>query len=492
LGSPLNQIHKIPLIQYVFLGFIGALSTLAFSPFNIKLVIPLTLAVLIYSVINSTNFVHSLKLAMSWGMGYWISGTGWLIVSIYYYGNTNIIISISIIILMGILLSGVFIAPFAAIKILKFKPNIFIHSLILSSCLVLLELARFMLLGGFPWLLPGLVFLDTFGEILIPNFGVYGASYIIYFFSSFLALSIANNKKNFLFAGLILLVIFSPYQSNHNETLEESLNLSIIQPSLDPFDKYKPGSDASIEDVLVNLTNQNKTKDLIIWPESPLPYLTSNPKMEKLIARIEEGPAVLSGSWKYKNNSLYNSMTILGTDQTYLKRHLVPFGEYVPFEEILRGLIDFFDMPMSSLSEGSSHQELLQFNDFKILGMICFDIAFPLSYLSEIRESDFIVNISNDTWFGSSYGPYQHLQIVRARALESNKWIARGTSDGISTIVDNKGTIVDNLKKGKSGFLNGKIYKTSKSSFFYCYGYLLTPILSFIVLINLLVLRFRV
>jgi apolipoprotein N-acyltransferase len=83
---------------------------------------------------------------------------------------------------MGILLSGVFIAPFAAIKILKFKPNIFIHSLILSSCLVLLELARFMLLGGFPWLLPGLVFLDTFGEILIPNFGVYGASYIIYFF----------------------------------------------------------------------------------------------------------------------------------------------------------------------------------------------------------------------------------------------------------------------------------------------------------------------
>ena len=492
MGSPLNQIHKIPLIQYVFLGFIGALSTLAFSPFDIKLVIPLTLTVLIYSVINSTNFVHSLKLTMCWGMGYWISGTGWLIVSIYYYGNTNIIISISIIILMGILLSGVFIAPFAAIKILKFKPNIFIHSLILSSCLVLLELARFMLLGGFPWLLPGLVFLDTFGEILIPNFGVYGASYIIYFFSSFLALSIANNKKNFLFAGLILLVIFLPYQSNHNETLEESLNLSIIQPSLDPFDKYKPGSDASIEDVLVNLTNQNKTKDLIIWPESPLPYLTSNPKMEKLIARIEEGPAVLSGSWKYKNNSLYNSMTILGTDQTYLKRHLVPFGEYVPFEEILRGLIDFFDMPMSSLSEGSSHQELLQFNDFKILGMICFDIAFPLSYISEIRESDFIVNISNDTWFGSSYGPYQHLQIVRARALESNKWIARGTSDGISTIVDNKGTIVDNLKKGKSGFLNGKIYKTSKSSFFYCYGYLLTPILSFIVLINLLVLRFRV
>ena len=491
MASPLKQIHKTSLIQYIFLGFIGALSTLAFSPFDIKLVIPLTLTVLIYSVVNSTNFVNALKLTLSWGMGYWISGTGWLIVSIYYYGNTNIVISISIIILMGLLLSAVFIAPFAAIKFIRFKPNIFIYSLVLSSCLILLELARFLLLGGFPWLLPGLVFLDTFGEILIPKFGVYGASYIIYFISSFLALSIVNNKKNYLFVGLIFLVIFMPYQNNQSETFEESLNLSIIQPSLNPFDKYKPGSDANIEDVLVNLTNKNKTEDLIIWPESPLPYLSSNPKMENLIARIEEGPEVLSGSWKYNNNSLYNSMTILGTDQTYLKRHLVPFGEYVPFENILRGLIDFFNMPMSSLSEGNPNQDLLEFKDFRILGMICFDIAFPLSYIQEIRQSDFIVNISNDAWFGSSYGPYQHLQIVRARALESNKWIARGTSDGISTIVDNKGTIVDILSKGKRGFLNGKIYKTSESSFFYSYGFLLAPILSIIVLISVLVLRLR-
>ena len=491
MASPLKQIHKTSLIQYIFLGFIGALSTLAFSPFDIKLVIPLTLTVLIYSVVNSTNFVNALKLTLSWGMGYWISGTGWLIVSIYYYGNTNIVISISIIILMGLLLSAVFIAPFAAIKFIRFKPNIFIYSLVLSSCLILLELARFLLLGGFPWLLPGLVFLDTFGEILIPKFGVYGASYIIYFISSFLALSIVNNKKNYLFAGLIFLIIFLPYQNNQSETFEESLNLSIIQPSLNPFDKYKPGSDANIEDVLMNLTNKNKTEDLIIWPESPLPYLSSNPKMEKLIARIEEGPEVLSGSWTYNNNSLYNSMTILGTDQTYLKRHLVPFGEYVPFENILRGLIDFFNMPMSSLSEGNPNQDLLEFKDFRILGMICFDIAFPLSYIQEIRQSDFIVNISNDAWFGSSYGPYQHLQIVRARALESNKWIARGTSDGISTIVDNKGTIVDILSKGKRGFLNGEIYKTSESSFFYSYGFLLAPILSIIVLISVLVLRLR-
>ena len=260
---------------------------------------------------------------------------------------------------------------------------------------------------------------------------------------------------------------------------------------MNPFEKYKAGSHVTIEDALVNITNKNKNTDLIIWPESPLPYLNSNPKMDQLLARIEDGPKVLSGSWQYESNNLYNSMTILGTHQTYLKRHLVPFGEYVPFEDILRGLIDFFNMPMSSLSPGGANQELLEFRNFRILGMICFDIAFPLSYLKEIRKSDFIVNISNDTWFGSSYGPYQHLQIVRARALESNKWIARGTSDGISTIVDNNGTIVSILEKGISGSLNADIYKTSKSSIFYLYGYLISPILSLIMMISVLVLKLR-
>lgn len=491
MASPLKQIHKAPFIQYIFLGFIGALSTLAFSPFDLKLIIPFTLAVLIYSTVNSSNFIDALKRAFSWGLGYWISGTGWLIVSIYYYGNTHIIISIFIIILMGILLSAVFIAPFAAIRLIKLNQNIFVKSLVLASCLTLLELSRFLLLGGFPWLLPGLVFLDTFGQIVIPNYGVYGASYIIYFIASLLALSFTNKNNNFLFLGFLCLLILVPYKNNQHEIHQDSLTLSIIQPSLDPFKKYEPGSYQSIEETLVNLTNKNMNADLIIWPESPLPYLNSNSRMEALINKLEEGPDVLSGAWQYKNNRLYNAMTIFGTNQTYFKRHLVPFGEYVPFEGLLRGLIEFFNMPMSSLSEGHSNQALLEFRNFRILGMICFDIAFPLSYLKEVRESDFIVNISNDTWFGSSYGPYQHLQIVRARALESNKWIARGTSDGISTIVDNNGTIVDKLEKGKSGFLNGTIYKSSQSSFFYLYGYLFSPFLSLIVLIYVIVLRLR-
>ena len=111
MGSQLNQAHKYPLINYLFLALIGALSTLSFSPFDIKLSIIFSLIILISSVANATNFVEAFKRSFAWGLGYWISGTGWLIVSVYYYGKTDLITSILIILLMGILLSIVFIAP---------------------------------------------------------------------------------------------------------------------------------------------------------------------------------------------------------------------------------------------------------------------------------------------------------------------------------------------------------------------------------------------
>ena len=142
MGSPLKQAHKYPFLNYLFLGLVGALSTLAFSPFNIKLTILFSLIILIYSVVNATNFIEALKRSFVWGLGYWISGTGWLIVSVYFYGNTNLITSIAIILLMGILLSLAFIAPISFIKLLKFNKNIFIFSMFFASFLTILELSR--------------------------------------------------------------------------------------------------------------------------------------------------------------------------------------------------------------------------------------------------------------------------------------------------------------------------------------------------------------
>ena len=431
------------------------------------------------------------KRSIAWGTGYWLGGTGWLIVSIYYYGNTSIYIALLIIIFMAILLSAVFIAPISLIYSVRRTNNYLAHSLLCAGVLTVIELLRFIFLGGFPWLLPGLVLIDTIGQDLIPLIGIYGGSFFVYFISLFLLGSFQNKSYKQFFVGLCLLIIFYPHPGYKQPLLDEGMNVAIIQPSLDPFQKYENSYKNTIENALVNLSNTNTDVDLLIWPESPLPYLNSSQDMNKLLARTNNLPVILSGGWDYNNGDLQNVMSVLGKKQTYAKQHLVLFGEYIPFEGLLRGLIEFFDMPMSTIKAGNTNQELFTINGKQILGLICFDIAFPLSYINQSKKADFIVNISNDTWFGSSYGPYQHLQIVRARALEANKWIVRGTSDGISTIVDNYGTIVDKLEKGKSGYLNGYVYKSSQSSFFYLYGYLFSPFLSFIVLMYVLVLRFR-
>ena len=299
-----------------------------------------------------------------------------------------------------------------------------------------------------------------------------------------------TNKVFIFFLAILCLFIFLPKSNIQHEYSGESLKVGIIQPSLDPFKKFKQEETKNIEQTLLDLSTKHMNADLIIWPESPFPYLNTSPEMRSLLIKLGNAPIIISGAWEFQNNELFNSLTILGSNQSYFKRHLVPFGEYVPFESIIRGLIDFFDLPMSSTSAGRPKQELFDIEGFNVLGMICFDVAFPLSFLDETINADFIINVSNDTWFGSSYGPYQHLQIVRARALESNKWILRGTSDGISTIVDNKGTIVELLSKGISGSLSGKVYKVDEPSYFHKIGYLIIPLLSIFVFIVAIILRF--
>jgi apolipoprotein N-acyltransferase len=449
------------------------------------------LVAMLFSVMSSSSILGAFKRSIAWGTGYWLGGSGWLIVSIYYYGNTNIYAALLIIIFMAILLSVVFIGPICLVYLVRRSNNYLIYSLLCAGVLTVVELLRFILLGGFPWLLPGLVFIDTIGQDLIPLIGIYGCSFIIYFIALLLLSSVQKKSYKQAFIGLCFLIAFYPHPGYKNSLSGEGVNIAIIQPSLDPFKKYKDNYKSTIESALINLSNTAGDVDLLIWPESPFPYLNSSQQMTKFIERTNSLPTILSGGWKYDNGNLQNVMSVVGQEQTYAKQHLVIFGEYIPFETLLRGLIEFFDMPMSKINSGDSNQELFSISGYQVLGLICFDIAFPLSYINQSKKADFIVNISNDTWFGSSYGPYQHLQIVRARALEFNKWIARGTSDGISTIVDNKGTIVSKIDKGKQGILEGKIYSVDKESYFLMYGYLIAPILSIILSLLAFVLRLR-
>jgi len=151
-----------------------------------------------------------------------------------------------------------------------------------------------------------------------------------------------------------------------------------------------------------------------------------------------------------KQNKYYAGTMLLDKDniadsQKYYKRRLVPFGEYVPFEDTLRGVIEFFDLPMSGFSLGPAEQKTLKFDHLSMGVAICYEIVYPNLVYDQSRDANVLLTISNDAWFGDSWGPHQHLQMARMRAVEIALPILRGTNNGITAMIDYKGNITAQL-----------------------------------------------
>ena len=148
-------------------------------------------------------------------------------------------------------------------------------------------------------------------------------------------------------------------------------------------------------------------------PEAELPYLINSNRFEEFLKRASQTDKLVMGGWYIDNNLIYNSIFSIKSGDLYKKNHLVPFGEYIPFISGLRGIIGFFDLPMSNVSQGGSDQPNIIINEtISLATPICFDIAFPNTVRKMNKSSLLMINISNDTWFGNSIGPYQHLSIT--------------------------------------------------------------------------------
>ena len=141
----------------------------------------------------------------------------------------------------------------------------------------------------------------------------------------------------------------------------------------------------------------------------------------------------------------------------YDKTRLVPFGEYVPIQSLLRGMIKFFDLPMSSFSLGAANQPLLNVAGEKIATAICYEIVYPNLVASMARDATVILTVSNDAWFGRSIAPRQHMQMARMRALENAKPMMRSTSNGVTALVNYRGVITARIEQFTATELSGHI-----------------------------------
>ena len=436
----------------------GASMVFAFAPFGQwYLIFP----GLVFSSYYLTQLapINAFKQGFSFALGYFGAGMSWVHISMYQFGGTGVVLA-TLFTFGFVALLAVFpaIAYYLTRRFFShFSPSLF-WLVAWPVSWLLLEWIRSWIFTGLPWLNLGHSQLEGPLSGIMPILGADGATVWVLLVVGLIQLTIFQREK--LASKLVIawivntLVILGLFKLSWVKPSGESLSVTVVQPNVSQENKWVPAYRIRAMQDLYRITEGDKN-DLIIWPEAAIPALPSQimDYLESIdaLAQMQE-QTILSGIPVQTEGRYYNAVQLYGTSAgEYHKRKLVPFGEYVPFEQQLRGLISFFDMPMSSFSKGDYDQPHLTIDGHQVALAICYEIIFPAMVAQQVAGSDYLVTLSNDAWFGDSHGPQQHLEIARIRALEYGIPIIRGTNDGISAIIDAEGNLIKTLGKGIAG-----------------------------------------
>lgn len=431
--------------------FSGAAITLAFAPFDYYILAVLSPALLIHAWLDTTPR-HALRCGYFYGLGMFGTGVGWLHISINLFGGVN--------------LFGALLITFTLVAFLALYPALtgylgrrfFARSELLfllaatPSLWLMMEWCRAWIFTGFPWLQLGYALIDSPLAGLAPVFGIYGVSFMAIFTSAALIALLRTGLTARIIIGFILLVIWTVSWSVNQKqwTLEtrSDYRVALIQSGIPQELKWRPELRQQSLNLFMNLSNPHWISDLIIWPETAVPAFYHEEKefvdsVHDLANTTRTDVLIGIPVEDRDTGKYYNSMVML-SDQVsfYHKRHLVPFGEYMPFASVLRPILNFLQIPMSDFSPGVSDKPLLRGSTVNIGVSICYEDTFGEEVIESLPEAEILVNISNDAWFGDSIAPHQHLQMARMRALETGRYLLRATNTGITAIIDEKGRIV--------------------------------------------------
>ena len=468
----------------------GCLFPLGFAPVHIWPLTILSMALLVPLLEGQTG-KRSFWRGWLYGFGFYSVGVSWVYISIHTYGYTPQWLSV---ILTGLFAAG--LALFFALFTWSY------HKLSLDKGLwwlgfpslwILFEWIKSWLLSGFPWLYAGNAFIDTPLAGLAPVTGVLGMSWIIALTAALLVYLVQRPALRLRTAGVIAIIWAGCYglqlQQWVSPSLNNALNIAIVQGNIPQEKKWDPNERENIFATYTRNTEKNWQKDLVIWPEAALPvfYQEAREFMARMqLKALDTDTALITGTpfWQAGESEYlyFNSIVAVGHGNgVYHKQRLVPFGEYVPLEDAIRGLIPFFDLPMSSFTPGSSDQQPLVAAGATFAPFICYEIVYPEQVRSMGKDADYLITISNDAWFGRSWGPHQHFEIARLRALELGKYLIRATNTGITAIIDHHGNVQTVIPRFEEAVLEGTVYTTTGNTPYRLLGW--WPILGLSVLI---------
>lgn len=469
-----NKIHRLP--RPLLAAFVGATTTLAFAPYQIWLFSIITPLLLLLLIQNQSPKKAAL-IGFMWGLGQFAVGLSWVHISIDTFGGMPKVASLFLMLLLVSYLA-IYPALFSAL-LNRFAPKANTLRLLLVSPALWLftDLARGWIMTGFPWLLLGYSHLESPLANFAPIGGVQLITLNILIIVGAIAHSLLNRAWQWLSVPVMIFALGFALSFVNWVTEDESSQTSfaLIQGNIAQEQKWKPSERWPTLMKYLELSQKNWQSDIIVWPEAAIPALEKSlPKFLSKVDQVaqENQTALITGvltrneAGRYYNNILALGDTPSGeydyaTQPRYAKHHLLPFGEFVPFEDILRPLAPLFNLPMSSFSRGDYVQNNIVAKGKHLAAALCYEIIFGEQVRANITEdTDFILTLSNDAWFGNSIGPLQHMEIAQMRALELGKPVIRATNNGVTAITDYKGHIVAELPQFQTDVLNASVSST--------------------------------
>lgn len=333
------------------------------------------------------------------------------------------------------------------------------------ACWVGVEFLRSWFGSGFPWLLIGYSHVESPLGGFAPIGGVYLVSYSALFIASAIYLAVRQRKIIWILCAIS--VVGLAYGLNQvswvSETEANPRIVTLVQGAIPQEIKWHPDVRQPSIDLYLSLTEPHWNSDLVVWPETAIAAFPDEvEKTHQLLLEHarETDTAFLLGSPTRENTEkakYFNSLLLLDdSGARYDKRHLVPFGEYMPFDSILRPITDLLSVPMSDFSKGQTENSTLHAGDIVIGSSICYEDAYSDLLRDALPASNVLVNVSNDAWFGDTIAPHQHLQISQMRALELGRYMLRATNTGISAIIDQRGRALAKSKQFEPQALVGE------------------------------------
>ncbi len=441
--------------------------------------------------VNNKRNIKCFFYGWCFGFGYFITNLSWISISLTFDKNFQFLIPISIILIPSFL--AIFYGAISYLFFVIKTKNILSSFLLFSLLFGIFEFIRGSILTGFPWNLICYSFSNQL-EILsiLGIFGTYGFNlFCISLFTSPALIMISRSKKNIIFTSAIfvILLIFYVYGNFVKKEFYEIENkisdytMRILGTNIS-LDRYYEDIDPTlvIEDLIKISEPDLDLKTIFVWPEGILPGILQNDlnKFDYLFdEKFNKNHYLILGinnQSKIDKKKFFNSLSLfdhnLNLIDHYNKVKLVPFGEFLPFENFLKtfGLRSITNN-YQSFSSGNDRKIIDIVNNnssTRILPLICYEIIYT-GKLSRDTNFDFIINISEDGWFGQSIGPKQHFVHSIFRAIESGKYVLRSSNNGIAAIINPLGIIEQSVKFNNSGYIDFFEYREMKSTIFFKY-----------------------